>query len=268
MPNIRANGIDVHYEVRGDGPWLVLSHSLACDFSMWDEQVDAFARAFRVLRYDTRGHGRSDASPAPYTLELLADDLKGLLDGLQVRRAHFIGLSMGGMIGQTFALRRAGVLQTLVLCDTTSAYPPSVVPVWAERTRIARTAGMPALVDATLARWFTEPFRKARPDVVRRFAALISDTPVEGYVGCSEALVRIDVTAQLPSLRVPALVIVGEHDPGTPLAMAQAIHRHLPGSELAVIRDAAHISNVEQPDEFNRLVLDFLSRHTPLQQRN
>lgn len=268
MPKIRANGIDMHYAVVGEGPWLVLSHSLACDLSMWDEQVDVFARSFRVLRYDTRGHGRSDASPAPYTLELLADDLEALLDGLQVRGAHFVGLSMGGMIGQTSALRHPGVLQTLVLCDTTSAYASSVVPVWAERTATARSAGMPALVESTLARWFTEAFRKARPDVMRRFAALISGTPVEGYVGCSEALVRIDVTAQLPALRVPALVIVGERDPGTPLAMAQAIHWNLPGSELAIIRDAAHISNVEQPGEFNRLVLEFLSRQTPSHQRH
>lgn len=260
MAKIRANGIEVHYEVRGEGPWLVLSHSLACDLTMWDEQVGALSRNFRVLRYDTRGHGRSDASPAPYTLELLADDLKALLDGLQIRRAHFAGLSMGGMIGQTFALRHPEVLQTLILCDTTSAYPPSVVPVWAERTRAARRQGMAALVDSTLARWFTAPFRKSRPDVMQRFAALISGTPVEGYVGCSDALVRIDVTARLATLRLPALVIVGEHDPGTPPAMAQAIHQHLPGSELALIRGAAHISNVEQPEEFNRLVLDFLQR--------
>jgi 3-oxoadipate enol-lactonase len=260
MAKIRANGIEVHYEVRGAGPWLVLSHSLACDLTMWDEQVGALSRNFRVLRYDTRGHGRSDASPAPYTLELLADDLKALLDGLQIRRTHFAGLSMGGMIGQTFALRHPEVLQTLILCDTTSAYPPSVVPVWAERTRTARKQGMTALVDSTLARWFTAPFRNSRPDVMQRFAALIAGTPVEGYVGCSDALVRIDVTARLATLRLPALVIVGEHDPGTPPAMAQAIHQHLPGSELALIRGAAHISNVEQPEEFNRLVLDFLQR--------
>jgi 3-oxoadipate enol-lactonase len=119
---------------------------------------------------------------------------------------------------------------------------------------------MTALVDSTLARWFTAPFRNSRPDVMQRFAALIAGTPVEGYVGCSDALVRIDVTARLATLRLPALVIVGEHDPGTPPAMAQAIHQHLPGSELALIRGAAHISNVEQPEEFNRLVLDFLQR--------
>lgn len=261
MPKIRANGIEMHYEVSGEGPWLVMSHSLACDVSMWEEQVDAFAAKFRLLRYDTRGHGGSQAPPGPYTLDLLAEDLKSLLDQLGIRRTHFIGLSMGGMIGQTFALKYPNVLQTMVLCDTTSAYPASTAEVWNERIRVARSSGMAALTESTLARWFTEQFRAARPDVIERFRKLISRTPVEGYVGCSEALVRINVTSRLFNLRIPALVVVGEHDPGTPVSMAKAIHENLPLSQLEVISQAAHISNVERPDEFNRLVLDFLSRH-------
>jgi 3-oxoadipate enol-lactonase len=127
---------------------------------------------------------------------------------------------------------------------------------------MARADGMASLVDSTLARWFTQPFRDRRPDVVRRFARLISATPVEGYVGCSQALVRINVTEQLKNVRVPSLVIVGEHDPGTPVAMARAIHEHLPGSELAVLPDAAHIANVEQPETFNRVLEAFLIANT------
>ena len=251
----------VSYDVHGEGPWLVLSHSLACDRTMWDEQMAALTKSYRVLRYDTRGHGTSGAPPGPYTLELLADDLKALLDELAITRTHFAGLSMGGMIGQTFALKYPGILQTLVLCDTTSAYPPATAALWDERIRTAREHGMPALVNSTLARWFTESFRERRPEVMKRFRALICATPVEGYVGCSQALVRINVTAQLKTLDMPALVIVGEHDPGTPVAMARAIHENLAASELAILPDAAHISNVEQPEKFTQALLKFLRRH-------
>lgn len=258
---VRANGIDIRYDVQGEGPWLVLSHSLACDRTMWDEQTAAFGRAFRVLRYDTRGHGGSTATAAPYSLELLGDDLKALLSALGVEQPHFAGLSMGGMIGQVCALRYPGVFRTLTLCDTTSSYPPGTQKIWSERIRIAREEGMAALVDPTLARWFSEAFRRERPETVRRFAALISSTPVEGYAGCSEALVRIDITARLGELRMPALVIVGEHDQGTPVSMARDIQAALPNSELAVIREAAHISNVERPVEFTALLDGFLQKH-------
>ncbi len=263
MLTVRANGIEMRYAIDGQGPDVVLSHSLACDGSMWEEQVTPLARSCRVIRYDTRGHGGSAATKAPYTLDLLADDLKAFLDVMGIRRPHFAGLSMGGMIGQTCALRYPGIFRTLVLCDTTSSYPPEAVPVWDERIRIARAQGMGALVESTLSRWFTEPFRHARPDAVKRFAALISGTPVEGYAGCSQALVRIDVTARLKTLELPALVIVGEQDPGTPVAMARAIHENLPNSELAVIASAAHISNVEQPDAFTKVLLRFLERNKP-----
>jgi 3-oxoadipate enol-lactonase len=258
---VRANGIDIHFEIRGQGPWVVLSHSLACDRSMWDEQMEALSARYRVLRYDTRGHGRSTATSAPYTLEVLAEDLAQLLGALGIERPHFVGLSMGGMIGQTLAVRAPGAFRTLTLCDTTSAYPASVAAVWDERIRTAREKGMPALVESTLSRWFTEEFRRARPDVVRRFASLISATPVEGYIGCSQALVKIDVTERLRTLAMPALAIVGERDPGTPVAMARTIAENLPGARLAVIPRAAHISNVEQPDAFNRLLLEFLDAH-------
>ncbi len=139
--------------------------------------------------------------------------------------------------------------------------PPAAVPLWDERIAVARAQGMAALVESTLARWFTEPFRRARPEVVNRFAMLISNTPLEGYVGCSQALVRIDVTERLGSLEVPSLVIVGEHDPGTPVAMARAIHENLPRSALAIIPGAAHISNVEQPEAFTNVLIQFLKRN-------
>lgn len=257
---ITANGIDVHYTIEGDGPWITLSHSLACNLGMWDEQAKVLRGKYKVLRYDTRGHGQSSAPPGEYTLEQLADDVKALLDALEIRQTHWIGLSMGGMIGQTFALKYPGVFESMVLADTTSRRAPDAAKLWGERIRIAREQGMEPLVDSTLARWFTEPYRKSHKDVVGRIAEDIRTTPVLGYIGCCEAIAKIDVTDRLKEIKCPTLVIVGEQDMGTPPAMARQIHENLPGSELQIIPSAAHLSNIEQADVFNDSVLGFLDR--------
>jgi len=254
---VRANGIDVFCEVRGKGPWVVLSHSLACDHTMWDEQIPLLESKYRILRYDTRGHGRSSAPAAPYTLDVLAGDLKALLRALRIERPHFVGLSMGGMIGETLAVRDPSVFRTLTLCDTTSAYPPATASVWDERIRVAREKGMPALVESTLTRWFTENFRRRRPDVTQRFTTLISRTPVEGYVGCSQALVKINLTGALKRLAMPALVIVGERDRGLPASRALAAT--LPRARLVVVEGAGHVVNLARPAEFNAAVAEFLA---------
>lgn len=256
----RTNGIELHYTVEGEGPWLVMSHSLACNGHMWDPQLPLLARRFKVLRFDTRGHGQSDAPAGAYTLEALADDVRGLLDALGIRAAHWAGLSMGGMIGQTFALKYPGVLQSLVLADTTSRYPPEAAPIWAERIKIAETRGMEPLVQPTLERWFTAAYRETHPAEVARIADMIRATPVAGYVGCSHAIPRINLTARLAEIKVPALVIVGEQDAGTPPAMAREIHANLPGSELVIIPSAAHLANVEQAAAFDAALVRFYDR--------
>lgn len=257
---VRANGIDLHYTVEGAGPWLVMSHSLACDSAMWDEQAALLAKRFKVVRFDTRGHGRSDAPPGAYSLELLADDAKGLLDALGARAVHWVGLSMGGMIGQTFELKYPGTFQSLVLADTTSHYPPELAPLWADRIKTAQAQGMEPLVEPTLGRWFTEPFRKSSPERVQPIADVIRSTPVAGYVGCCSAIPKINVTARLKEITCPALVIVGEQDPGTPVAMAKTIQENLPGAELVVIPSAAHLANIEQPGAFNHALTRFYDR--------
>ncbi len=259
----KANGIEIYYELHGKegAPWLVLSHSLGCSVRMWDEQIAAFGERCRIVAFDTRGHGASDAPAGPYTLEQLADDLKALLDELHITRAHFCGLSMGGMIGETFALKYPGVFASLALADTTSRQPADAWPVWQERIRMAETQGMQALVEPTLGRWFTEPYRRAHPETMQRIGQLIAATPVAGYVGCSHAIPKINLTARLKEIRCPILVLVGESDPATPPAMAREIHDHAPGSQLVVVPDAAHLSNVEQPEAFNRALGDFLARH-------
>ena len=257
---ISANGIEVNYTVEGDGPWLTMSHSLACNLHMWDEEAKRLSKRYKVLRYDTRGHGASGAPAGAYTLELLADDLHALLQALGVQSTHFVGLSMGGMIGQTYALKYPGMFRSLALCDTTSRYPAEAAGLWAERIKTVEAQGMEPLVESTLARWFTAPFRQTHPDVVQKVAAMIRATPTTGYVGCSHAIPNINLTARLKEIRCPALVIVGKDDAGTPVAMAEDIHRALPGSELVVIPSAAHLSNLEQPDSFNRALGDFINK--------
>ena len=256
----KVNGISVNYELHGKegAPWLVLSHSLACSVRMWDPQIAALKDRYRILAYDTRGHGGTEAPKGAYTLELLADDLSALLRELKIASAHYCGLSMGGMIGQTFALKYPGVLKTLTLADTTSRYPAEAAALWADRIKTAEARGMEPLAQPTLERWFTEPFRKSHPAEVDAIRKLIVSTPVAGYVGCSHAIPKINLTARLKEIRCPILVIVGEQDPGTPLAMAKEIHENAPGSKLVVLPQAAHLANLEQPAAFTLALEDFL----------
>jgi 3-oxoadipate enol-lactonase len=259
--HVVANGVRTRCEVSGSsGPWVVLSHSLACDRSMWDEQVRLLEGRYRVARYDTRGHGGSDTPPSPYTLDDLAADAIGVMDALSIDRAHFVGLSMGGMVAQAAALAHPARFRSLVLADTTSRYPPEFGPIWESRIALAREGGMEAHVAPTLARWFTLGFPQQERSraTLARIAGWIRATRVEGYVGCSQALRAIHTWPRLGEIRCPVLVIVGEQDPTTPLAMARDIHEAIRGSELVVIPDAAHISNIEQPAAFDAALARFL----------
>jgi len=257
---IGTNGIDTHYTVDGEGPWLVFSHSLACDTRMWKPQIEAFSKRYKVLCYDTRGHGQSDAPPGAYTLEQLADDTKALFDALGITRCHWVGLSMGGMIGQTFALRYPGIFQTMTLADTTSRYPAEAMPLWQQRIDLATKSGMEPIVSAMLERWFTEPFRKQGAPVIAEIAEAIRSTPPQGFIGCCHAIPKINLTTRLKEIAAPTLVVVGELDPGTPPAMSQEIHAAMPGSELVLLPNAAHLSNAEQPEAFNNVLQGFLDR--------
>ena len=258
----KTNGIDTWYELHGKegAPWLVLSHSLACSTRMWDEQIEAFRGRYRILAYDTRGHGASEAPSGAYTLEMLADDLHALLAHLGIASAHYCGLSMGGMIGQTFALKYPGLFASLALADTTSRYPAEAAPLWEGRIKTAQAQGMGPLAEPTLERWFTAGYRAKSPPGLARVRKLILETPVAGYIGCCHAIPKINLSARLKEIRCPILVLVGEQDPGTPVAMAREIHAHAPGSKLVVIPEAAHLSNIEQPAAFNRALGDFLKR--------
>lgn len=257
----KVNGIEIHYTIEGSsGPWVCLSHSLACHSGMWDEQIAALTSAYRVLRFDTRGHGQSAVPSGPYSFVAMADEVAALFDALQIERAHFVGLSMGGMIGQSLGLRHPQRLLSLTLADTSSRQPVAAEKVWADRIAQARAQGMQALEESTLARWFSESYRSAQPAVVQRIGAMIRATPVEGYANCAFAISRINFTDQLKAIRCPVLIIVGEDDPGTPVAMSREIQAAIPDSELVVLPRAAHLSNIEQADAFNSALLSFLRR--------
>ena len=257
---IKTNGIETNYTIEGEGPWLAMSHSLASNLSMWDDQVQLLARRFKVLRYDTRGHGGSGAPQGPYTLDQLADDAKALFDALGIKRTHWIGLSMGGMIGQVFALKYPGVFQSMVLADTTGRYPPGAAQTWDERVRTARAQGMEGIVEGTLGRWFTDSYRKSRKDVMERIGAGIRSTPVEGYAGCCGAISKMDALDRLKEIDCPTLVIVGEEDQGTTPAAAKLIQEGIKGAELVILPSAAHFSNVEQAQAFNKALTSFYDR--------
>ena len=259
---IKANGIQMNYELTGkdDGPVVALSHSLASSLVMWDPQIDALEPHFRVLRYDIRGHGGSDAPKGEYTLDLLGEDAIALLDALGISAVHWVGLSMGGMIGQCLALHFADRLQSLILCDTAAALPDDAQPLWQERIDTARGKGMQALIEATLERWLSPSFMSRNPHMVARIRKQFLDTPVEGYVGCGEAIRRLNYLDQLSAITIPTLIMVGEDDPGTPVAASQVMHERIPNAKLVIVPSARHLSNVEQPGSFNTALLEFLAK--------
>lgn len=254
-----VNGNEVEYTIDGSqGPWLVMSHSLGCDLAMWEPQIAALSERYRILRYDTRGHGRSGATTGAYTLEQLADDAAGLMEHVGIESAVWVGFSMGGMIGQTFALKYPARTLGLVLADTTSEHHATPHSVWEERIRVALESGMAPLVQPAIERWFTQVFRESHPVQVSLAAKSIGGTTVHGWAGCCAAIASVHTTPRLHEIVCPALVIVGEHDIGTPLASALTIHRALPDSVLVVISDAAHMTCIEQPAQFNRSLRQFL----------
>jgi 3-oxoadipate enol-lactonase len=260
--HVMVNGINVNYVFDGPAgaPVVTLSHSLATDLSMWEPQVPELAKRFRVLRYDIRGHGETEAPAGPYTLEELAADGRGLLDALGIGRTHWIGLSLGGMVGQMIALDRPELIASLCLCDTTSRVPAEGRALWAERIKTATTHGMEPLVEPTIGRWFTAGFVASERGVVDKVRAMIRRTSPAGYAGCGQAISMLDLTDRISAIRQPTLVVVGEEDQGTPVAASRVISERIKGSELVIIKSASHLSNLERPREFTTAILEFLKK--------
>ncbi len=257
---IKANTIEINYELSGKkgAPVVVLGHSLASSLVMWNPQMDALNPHFQVLRYDMRGHGKSEVTSGPYTLELLADDVVGLLDALKIDRVHYVGLSIGGMIGQSLAYHYGHRLRSLALCDTASIIPQEAQPIWQERIDKTLDKGMASQVDETMARWFTPSFLKQNPPMLDLIRKQILATPVAGYLGCAEAIRRLNYLDRLSKIEMPTLIMVGEDDPGTPVSASRAIHERISNSKLVILPSARHLSNIEQTQAFNSVLLEFL----------
>jgi 3-oxoadipate enol-lactonase len=261
--HIRVNGIDVHYRLDGpaDAPVVTFSHSLASSLELWDGQAQLLRDRFRVLRYDNRGHGGTQVTPPPYSFDLFAEDAYELLRALDIDRTHFVGLSNGGMIGQTLALAHPEMVRSLVLCDTTSRPPADTLTLWEERHRTALTEGMSPLVEPTLMRWFDPETRTRRPDLVAKFAGLIRSTSPVSYAACCRAIQNFAVDDRIESIQVPTLLLVGSADVGTTVDEHRIIRDRIRGSELVVFPGAAHLSNLCAPEAFNARLSAFLDSH-------
>ena len=254
-----SDGVRIHYQIEGrdDGPPLLFSNSLGTNLGLWDRQAEeAAGLGFRVIRYDQRGHGRSEAPDGDYTLERLGQDVLDLLKALKTEQTAFCGLSMGGMTGIWLAMHHPRRFSRMALCNTAVWMPPT--EFWDERIRSVLGGGMEAVADIVVERWFTQKFRETQQSEVERVRAMILSTDPMGYVGCCAAIRDMDLRDRLGLIEASALVVIGAQDPATPPERGQYIVERIPGAQKVVL-DAAHLSNIEAPEEFDRAVLGFLT---------
>ena len=257
MPFAKLPDVQLHYEWNGPEhlPVLVLSNSLGTNLRMWDPQVEVVTKHFRVLRYDTRGHGQSSIPPGEYTIEQLSRDVIHLLDALQLDRVHFCGLSMGGMTGIFLGAHASNRFRKLVLCNTAAKI--GTLETWNARIQAVQSGGMKSVASAVIERWLTPVFRASHPTESQATLAMLEETNPQGYTGCCAAVRDMDQRQVLGNIRVPCLALTGTYDPVTPPADAQFLRESIPGAKYAEVA-AAHLSNIEARDDFNRHVLQFL----------
>jgi 3-oxoadipate enol-lactonase len=259
MPVIDADGCPIHVEVEGPAtaPVLMLSNSLGTDLHMWDDQVPAFTRHFRLVRFDRRGQGKSGVPQGPYSMERLGRDALAVMNGLGLEKVNWCGLSMGGMVGQWLGANAPERIDRLILSNTGCYYPDKTL--WNERMEAVRAGGIAAVAERVLGGWFTAEFRARAPQTIARMKAMMLASPIEGYLGCCAAVRDMDHRDILAKITAPTLVIAGRHDPATNMQVAEFIRSRIPGASLTVL-DAAHISNVEQPHEYADTMLGFLTQ--------
>jgi 3-oxoadipate enol-lactonase len=243
-------------EGRADAPTLVLSNSLGTDRSLWDRQIDALADRYRVLLYDTRGHGKSDAPGGDYAIERLGQDVLSLMDATGVAVAHVCGISIGGMTALWLGANAPKRVGRLVLANTAARI--GSIELWTERMQVAATEGLNQLTEGAMARWFTKAFRTAEPETIARMRATMAQTKVAGYLGCCAALRDADLRGLASQVRAKCLVVTGLHDVSTPHAAGMWLAETIPLAELRML-DAAHLSNIERAAEFNAGVVRFLA---------
>jgi len=256
---IKANGIDINYQIDGPSgaPWIVFSNSLATSTAMWDEQAAALKNSYRVLRYDQRGHGGTDAPAGRYPFDTLLADALALLDGLGIKRTHFAGLSMGGATALGLAERHPERFDRIIVCDSPCQSTPQSSQQWEERIVLAQKQGMQALVEPTIGRWFPPETVAKNPPHLDKVRAMIRATPVNGFIGCAAALADHDYASAVAGVRHRVLFLVGEKD--APAPAMRKLHERLDGSRYVELPGAGHISNMDRPAEFNRAIADFLA---------
>jgi 3-oxoadipate enol-lactonase len=257
MPVAELNGVRIHYDLAGDTslPTLVLSNSLGANLAMWEPQVNSFGSRYRLLRYDTRGHGNSSVPPGPYTVPELGQDVIHLLDFLEIEKASFCGISMGGIIGQWLGANFSKRVHKLILANTAAKI--GVEEVWNDRIETVLRDGLGSVIPGTLERWFTPPFHAQHPDVIAAISAMLHATNVQGYTACCAAIRGADFRASLHAIPTPTLVIAGTHDPVTTPKDGHFLAENIPGASYVEL-PAAHLSNVEAANEFNAALLGFL----------
>lgn len=262
---INLAGRRIYYDLSGpeNGQVVCFTHSLASDGGMWAEQLPSLlAAGYRVLRLDMRGHGGSDPVSGDYTMAQLADDVAVSLDFLGIERVQFIGLSIGGMVGQAFAIAHGRRLISAMLSDTSPQTPPGAQGAWAPRIEAVKKANSLApLADPTMERWFTDAYKPRNAARWKQIHATIAGTTPAGYLGCAAAILNFDFTPKLPSLKVPTLVVCGANDEGTPPAGNKKIAELIPGGRYEEIASARHFPNVERAEAFNKIMLGWLSAH-------
>ena len=258
---LKANGISINYQIDGKegAPWLVLSNSLATNLAMWDAQARNLSGLFRVLRYDQRGHGKTEAPAGRYSFDMLIADALALMDALEVERANFCGLSMGGATALGLAQRHPDRIARAIVCDSGCASTPQSAQQWEERIAAARQGGMEPLVEPTVARWFPSDIVAKNPPYLDQVRAMIRGTPAAGFIGCAAALADHDFRSAVASTKPPVLFVAGEKDAGgaVPTAM-KALHQDLPGSRYVELPGTGHISNLDDPAGFTRALKEFL----------
>jgi 3-oxoadipate enol-lactonase len=255
---IESNGSTFNCRIDGHrGSWVMLSHGLATDLSMWDELTDSLKDRYRVLRYDARGHGGSPATEGDYTLDMLVADAVGILNALNIEQIHFAGLSMGGMIAQGLLLDHATRMKSAVIADSRHTTRPEFTEAWLRRAEAVRTGGIEAIVESTVTRWSSAGLAERNPAVIARMEKMIRNTSAAGYRGCAAALARLNYGPRLGEIDRPTLVVCGSEDHGAPPENTRQMHAMIKGSRFLEIKQAGHISNIEQPETFNAAVGSF-----------
>lgn len=259
MPTFTSQDAEINYQTFGDAtkPALVFSNSLGTNFKMWQPQIDHFQQDFFVICYDTRGHGASSAPQGPYTLDQLGQDVVNLLDHLNIEKAAFCGISMGGLTGQWLAINKPERFSHVVVCNTAAKIGQE--QAWQDRAALVREQGLTPIASTAAGRWFTEPFIQSNAATVATLSNDLGAGSPEGYASCCEALAKADVREQLKDIQVPVFIVAGQQDPVTTVADGEFMQQRIANAELFEI-NASHISNIEQPEAFNQAVQAFIQR--------